>query len=237
MKNTYLIFTLLCLLAGCSSVPKETYKLKNIEFRKEKLNNIELKGEITLSARNESNSATAKTSIAKSDSLLMKISGPFGIVGAKLYSREDYYLFFDALKGKKYEGKPDAESFAKLIYVPMSYNDIVHLLRNETVFAPDKYKSASPNSNLFIYITDDYDDIVTVDSTTLTISRYQRQFKNDDDKYNLEVTYTNYEMVSGLYFPKIITIYYSKYDLKVTYEIDEIIVNPIFEQPFNFLSK
>ncbi len=243
LKKSLIIILVSFLMISCSTIKttkKEKIKVSpKINFFPPwnlELNNLIIKTNLSISNKNQSYSASANIRIAKLDSISMKINGPFGISVGKLYATQHMFDFYNAITDQLIEGVPDADSFRQIIKMPISYNDLIRLMRCETPGNPMdfvfvKQLSDSTNENLFKNDKNpDYIEYAVISSTDLTLTQYQRKLRNG--KMILHIFYNNYDKVNGINYSMKQLYKFPEINSSLILKINSININPVFQNSF-----
>ena len=81
-------------------------------------------------------------------------------------------------------------------------------------------------------VSKDYIEYLILSKSTNSIRLYQR--KDSDGELVLNTSYTDYEAIDGYNLAKNIKIKMNALDSEIVFDIDDIIVNPVFKKPFDF---
>lgn len=202
MKLKYLIayISLAMLIVACSTTKAEKQEVtpnradtvqskpeKTEEKQEEKatilkiapnkeLDNLYAKADASFSLMGMSNNATVELKIVGNDSSFARVNGPFGIPVAKAYSRQNYILLMDSFNGVAYEAEPTAESMYKLIGTPLSYDNILDILRARLIFQSENYTFLDSANSRYRYAYEfmGFKDILIIDKYDRIIS-YKRE--------------------------------------------------------------
>lgn len=102
-----------------------------LQQRNSGLISLQADGTLYTSVRGTSNQASFSYSLYKTDSLLLTIYGPFGIVVGKLQANPNAFYYFDAMSNEGYEGEPTRENFERVLRIPLAHKEMALLLRGE----------------------------------------------------------------------------------------------------------
>ncbi len=239
MRLIISIFLLSIFTVSCATVKDSVevssninqFPERNIEFR-----NLSLKSNISVVMKEMSNMATANINMAYSDSISMSLFGPFGIPFGKLYATKSNVVFYNIMTNQVLEGKPSSENMRTAVFLPLSYEDFIRLIRCETPGEPkdfiyDKYLNDDEilfknNSN------PEYIEYAVLSNKDKVITQYQR--KQIDGTMILHVFYTDYTKNNNIDFAQKQQYKFPEMDVNVTMEIRDLIINGTFEKPFSF---
>ena len=149
LRTKYIIlFLLLLLVTSCATTPK---KEKNTELTTGKkltvINdtrfsddaNIRIRASISFRFPDMSNSANAVIEMAKKDSILITISGPFGITVGRLYANQNEFIMNNNLQNTTFTGIPTEKNIMQIANIPLSFNDLMTIFRTSTPQNPSSY--------------------------------------------------------------------------------------------------
>jgi hypothetical protein len=236
-KNYLLIFSICLIVISCSSTKQ--LKQANINLLKyhQGINNIEIISGITTSFKDNNLSANVNLKISQEDSLQMNIYAAFGINVAKLYSNPNKFIFYNMFENKGYIGKPSMENLYKIAKLNLNYSDFIKLIKSEipgdlskfTFFKKDEAK------NEIIYKNKKGNE--TAEFVVLSISEnkmLQYQQKNIDGTLVTNVFFKEYKPFNNQEFATKIVFQFPALEGEISFDFDEVKINPIIEAPFSF---
>ncbi len=243
--NAFLGFLSILFAVSCSSVktpdvkktePIIEEKLENIPIMTEVHSNIKnmyIEGDIEFDLPQMSNSASFELTIAGEDSLGLLIKGPFGIKAGRLFVTKDIFYFINYISGDFYKGKPSKENFLKAAYIPLSYIELVNILKNKPIYQVNTYKYYKNYNSNIIYLnklSSETDEVIynKDNNRFLFTKRY-----DNINKELYSVSYSNFEAL-GNQFPKRIDIDLKQLNGKITLEYDEVKANVTIDKPLSF---
>jgi hypothetical protein len=109
--------------------------------------NIRIKANINFRFPAMSNSASAVIEMAKKDSILITITGPFGISVGKLYANPNEFIMNNNLQNTTFTGVPTEKNIMQIANIPLSFTDLMSILRTSTSQNPKNYLYSSELSN------------------------------------------------------------------------------------------
>lgn len=140
------------------------------------------------------------------DSLKINLIGPFGVPLGALSATPDAFLFLDAQLGEAFEGRPDRESFGKLLMMELEYEEVVSMLRGELPRFPEPGTyTATKNDDIITYEVRSPRMLerFTIDMEDATLQNYSRsRIMGDEVQEELAITYNDYQPLSGRPFPR-----------------------------------
>ena len=139
------LFILLLLITSCATVKQnenitvreKLTVLDNSRFSDE--TNIRIRANISFKFPDASNSANAIIEMAKRDSIFITISGPFGISVGKLYANPNEFIMNNNLQNTTFIGIPTENNIMQIANIPLSFNDLMSILRTTSPQNSDKY--------------------------------------------------------------------------------------------------
>lgn len=241
IKQISILFIFFAFLSSCSTVDDAKQSQKNQTVTSSKyippnrsIKNIYFEGDLNVDLNGEAQSASFKMSIAGEDSLLLTISGPFGISVGKAFSTPQKIVFANALTGDIYTGSPTRENLERAISIALSFKDIVKLFKAQTIENPEEYVHYSVSeANAYEYRGSNthFERIMTNGSDSL-IRSFTRL--NKQKQVVLNVDYQNYSKHDGIDFPEKIILNFPTQNSLVVFKFNEIKVNGVFDKPFSF---
>lgn len=239
MKKKYILFILSLALLSCSTVKQTSNSvdsLGHLPDRNSQFKNLSIKSSISASMKDQSMMASANMMIAQMDSISMNLFGPFGIPFGKLYATKDYVLFYNVMTNQVLEGKPTPENMRTAVFLPLSYEDFIRLIRCETPGEPKDFvfeKKINDDELLFKNIKNfKYIEYAVISSSTKVVTQYQR--KDADGTLILHVFYTNYTKNNGIDFSQKQLYKFPELEVTLTLDITDLKINPVFDKPFIF---
>jgi hypothetical protein len=244
------ILLLLILVTSCSTTQQQTdsfskekekieqqqaISLHNLKLNNTDNENLLLNAKIKIDFPQLSNMVSAKIEIAKTDSILINITGPFNINVGKLFANQDRYIINSNLESITYTGKPTAENLKKIINIPLSFNDLVRFLRASLSESYDSYsfKTEVESEQLFVSLISDIGaEFLLVSKEQNTISQIQR--KNENNETVMNIVYSNYSPLNDYNFPKKIVITFPMLNGKVEIEYQEVKILQKVTSPMSF---
>lgn len=160
------------------------------------------------------------------DSMKIVLTGPFSMpVGAMSASRSSF-LFFNPQTSEVLEGRPDRETFRKLILVGLDYNEMVALLRGEvpTIPAPGAY-SVTIGDDGFLYQTSSAGmrERFLLDPDDGTVTHYERaRVIGDSAATELMIDYSLFTTLGGRKFPKKATVDITEGPQRIRVTVDKM---------------
>lgn len=197
------------------------------------LNLIEAKGKINFALPNLNFSAQFEAKIVGEDSAVLSIFGPMGVLLAKAFSNNEYFIYYDVFNNWAVVGTPTREKIFEASRVPLNFTDFVRLFKGKFIYPPDLMKNTKLNEDKILYSrkNGDFYDFFLIDKDSKLI---QYQKKNSDDKIVLNVSYTDYFSNDTLLFPKKYVLQIEERKGSVSLETEKINFNVDTSRPFSF---
>ena len=149
-KYIFCLFLLL-FITSCATIKKEIPTVKDATVSNNALTtaqtkfsdyaNIRIRASIRIKFPDMSNSANAVIEMAKKDSILISITGPFGISAGKLYANPNEFIMNNNLQNMTFTGIPTEKNIMQIVNIPLSFNDLMSIFRT----------SISQNTNDYDY--------------------------------------------------------------------------------------
>ncbi|MDR0926879.1 MAG: DUF4292 domain-containing protein [Ignavibacteria bacterium] len=236
MKNIIPILILFAILASCASnktdlkptedttvvvvVPNTPVQRTdpesdaNARIRSSISENVMMKARISIDFPQMKNSVSATIEMARMDSVLLTISGPFGISVGKLYANRDEFVMNNSLQSISFTGSPTDTTIMKAAQLPLSFDDIVTLLRTAL---PNKRANGSGMSDI----------------SDGKLLGYKRM--DEEENIVMDATFGNHIVVFGLTFAKHIVLDFPLLGGKVTLDMSDIVVGGKLSSPMRIV--
>ncbi len=239
MRKYFLIaFLTALILSSCSTVQQhDKYQLLSTHpENKNSIHTLEMKASVVIDMPELNNSANTNVMIAGSDSVSMVLHGPLGIPLGRMFSSEKELIFYNIFENNVYLGSPSEENLRRAVNLPLSFNDLVKILRNETPADPEEYKVSDYKSEkghvLFENNTGEYVEYSLINPADSTIVQYQRI--NKDGETVINVYYSEYSDYDGMKLPAIIKAEFPEFEGKLTIEIKKYTLNSLDKSGLRF---
>lgn len=160
------------------------------------------------------------------DSLKIGLTGPFSIpVGAMAATRESF-LFYNAQEGTAYEGRPDRETFAKVMMIDLDYEQMVSMIRGELPRIPSdgEFHADMVAGNMRYTMTGgNARESFTIDPVNLAAIDFQRwRIEGEKEIVELSMRFSNYFRVGGRTVPRKGIVEMNNGDQTVTIDVDKV---------------
>jgi len=228
--KTILLMGIILGLGSCSIFsPKEKPKIPKTIFSNDKIENLEIKAELDIDMPDMSNSVNSTIQLVKKDSLLMDIFGPFSIHVAKLFSSEEEFIFYNIFQNELISGKPNKENFLRATNLNLSFDELIHLIRNEVPGNSEDYNlfSTDDKSNkTYLNSSQDDDIYITYDDKYNKLIKYEQKSKENEKL--LSINYSNYNPINNFLMPSTIEIVFEKLGGSLKILVEEYKINEGF---------
>lgn len=238
MRFTFIyIIAMALVMAGCSSSksttkptptatndPRAESALRALERSYASTPNLTLEG--TLQISGVPATVWFDALVKEHDSMKIVLTGPFSMpVGAMSASR-DHFIFFNPQASEVLEGRPDRETFRKLILVGLDYSEMVALLRGEipTIPAAGAYAFAASEDG-FDYVVDapGARERFTLDPNKNQVLHYERARKVGDSAVTeITIDYSLYTSLGARQFPRKATVNITEGEQRIRVSVDKM---------------
>ncbi len=204
-------------------------------FDNSSLKQLELNGKVISSVDGSKQTASTTVLVKDRDSLGMSIFGPFGILVGQLMASSSNFVFYNAFGNEAVDGIPSAENINSVTGMPISFNDILTLLRGEVPFGEKGYtkvKKLEIGETLFSYAEVNQTHFVTTSPNTDYISQYQR--KSNDGELLFHIRYNNYKIFNNLSIATESILQIPKLKTSISFIAEEVFVNQPFQSKLGF---
>jgi hypothetical protein len=231
VRNYVFLVTLTALFfCSCTTITKKENltALDKVPQWKNNLKSLVISGNMASSYHGQNFNGSCKLIILGEDSLSLTLTGPFGILVGKLYANPYYFIYYDIFNNEVLEGKPTAKNLKQAAMLPLSFEDIVHLLKCESPAEPGQYEiQKNPEGVEGVlfknFSNTDYVEYLLYSSPKDMITQYQRKLR--DGKLILNLLYKDYDNVDGFELAKNLVFNFPEIDGNLTFEANSIEVN------------
>ncbi len=140
------------------------------------------------------------------DSLKIGLTGPFSIPVGALSATRESFLFYNAQEGTAYEGRPDRETFAKLMMIDLDYEQMVSMIRGELPHIPNdgEFQADMVSGNMrYTMIHGGAKESFTIDPANLAAVDFRRwRTEGERDVVELSMRFSDYIRVGGRTVPR-----------------------------------
>lgn len=128
------------------------------------------------------------TAQLRGDTISVTLAGPFGMTAGTLFATPDTFVVVNYLSREVLVGHPDAQSIESASPIPLRLSDMRAFMRGTIPGDVRRFAQGSPRSDakvLFVARDSVGAEFMLVDSTTSTLSQYQRKDKKGKTLLNL----------------------------------------------------
>lgn len=214
---------------------KESSTEQLFYFSKDNLRQLEINGKIVSTVDGSKQSASSSVLVKERDSIGMTIFGPFGILVGQLMATQSNFMFYNAFGNEVIEGEPSSANINSVTGMPISFNDIMTLLRGEVPFGTNGYKKVKTLESgevLYAYKDQIQTHFVTTSTNSNTISQYQR--KAIDGELLFHIRYNNYKNVNNVSIAMESILQIPKMKTSISFVADEVFINEPFQSKLSF---
>ncbi len=187
-------------------------------------------GQITLETPDLSNTAGVTIRVKKNDSLMVEISGPFGIsVGTGLVTG-DQFQFYNGIDNSLLVGKPTPEAFRRVLRLPIELDDIFELFTGTMTVGRAAKPGIVPNGiakgdeYYIVYKSQEENIEYVIDLDRAAVSSFRRH--DSTGALVEEVRFRDFRERNGTYVPTYITLRRPMEEQELTITYDVVKVNP-----------
>jgi uncharacterized protein DUF4292 len=239
------IFFLLIILLfiGCSS-PRYTLNkdkvsfselLNGIEEEQNKIYSINGESRISIETSEFSGNFFADILYNENDSLLINVSGPFGIGVGKLFLGKNRFIFLNQFANQFYSGDTEGFKNRNFLQLPLKIHEMSNFFTGKELIKNMKILDYDVNDDMFYIKSKDsnFDYNIWIDSITGRIKKieYLKQ-----DKIVLIKEYDKFFKFDNTYFPKHIKLSRPEEKQVVSVYYNRIIINQKI-MPSDFIIK
>jgi hypothetical protein len=205
--------------------------------RRESLRNVNIEAEMSVTLQGTTNAAQCDFTLCGSDSLSMTVTGPFGVILARLFATNTYFLFLDAFQNRAIEGIPSSANLARTAQLPLSFQDLTALLRAEPPGNPQDFIAkddySDTNSVLYRRLTAEGGaEFVLVSRRNNQITQYQR--KSADGSTDLSLVYSDYQEYNSIMVPRKVALKAPRNEMQMLVTAQSVRVNQPAPQAMRF---
>ncbi len=194
-------------------------KTKILSFVNQEKEYLTLQARVNINFPQITQTISASIELASTDSVLIKLYGPFGITVGKLYANRNFYIMNNNLENITFTGTPTANNLQKIINLPLDFDDIVYLLRSGLSNDTFKLIKIESEGELYFREKNNNGEFVLLNSLGQIIN-FQR--KNHDDKLIISVKYSDFIKISNTNFAQKIFINFPAASGSATVEYTDI---------------
>jgi hypothetical protein len=238
--KTFLLFTFF--LSACTSpkftldTDKVTFNelLDNIQNEQNKITTLKAGCRISVDSDDFSGNFFANVYYIKDDSLLLSVTGPFGIQAGTLFLGKERFIFYNQMTNKFYNGTISDFSNQTFFQFPLKLRELINIFVGKEDLPSMKISEYSIENDLFHVQAhnSDEDYSIKIDYSTGHIRKLTLK-KDNQVMYTRE--YDTFVKSDGLYFPRkirmirpeekqAVSIYYTNVSLNENIDPDKFII-------------
>jgi hypothetical protein len=172
------------LLAGCATSLRTTRELaltpdsvmEMVRRRIDAVGTLRGEGVVTIESPEESGSSSFTLNLKKPDSLLVNLSGPFGIRFGTLQFTRDRFVFYNYQDNYAFVGKSDGSALHSMFNIRMTFDQVMRSFTGEffepRAGAPDSF-ATDGESYVFTYRSDGGKSEYRVDGRDYFVRSYR----------------------------------------------------------------
>ncbi|MCX7879723.1 MAG: DUF4292 domain-containing protein [Ignavibacteria bacterium] len=199
-------------------------------------NFFEAKGKINIVMTGVNLSAQFVARVVGEDSATISFYGPMGVILGKVFSNNDFFIYYDVFNNWAVVGRPTREKIFKASGIPLSFLDFIRLFKGELLFPRDslilRNEIQQENRKLFAYFSESFVDFFLVSSNDEILLQYQK--KNSEGKIVLNLIYKDYFEIDSAIFPKKYYLQVSERQGYVEIEVENLKFAFEPTKPFSF---
>jgi outer membrane lipoprotein-sorting protein len=232
----FIIFILIPLIiSGCTGsreLNKTTFtnpeELKNyFKQRDNAISTLSGSGSLTIETPEAAHNASFEVKLKKPDSLLIELSGPFGIsVGTLMLSRQSF-IFYNSLENKILKGASDINSLKPIVNLELSFDDVLNIFTGSYLYSSIDYVNADFSSSGNQYIIRNGNSPIMkeliIDNENVDALKYSEI--GSDHRLRMDIEAKRYDIVNGVSIPFWFRLLLPKERKAFTLVFDEIVIN------------
>lgn len=239
------MITLLLWGTGCSPEKATTISksmsaeevIRNLEKRNSGIVALRGSGEISIDTPELSNSGNISVKVLKPDSLLVEITGPFGVGVAKGIVTSSEFTFYNSLENKVFLGLTNTKNLKTILRISIEFKDIINLFCGSMNFS-QRPEGVTPTGSwkgeeyAIVYKTKSETVEYIIDAEMECVIRYTKM--SSSGELIEEIKFKDFKKKSGFYVPFSITINRPQMDQSLALFYESVTVNDL---PMDFTLK
>ncbi len=184
-------------------------------------------GTISVETTTMAQSGSFTLTLRKPDSLLVNLSGPFGIkVGSALLTRTNFW-FYSGLENRLYSGDMTPQNLSRILRLNITFDDLLSLFTGGVFLqtdagAPDDV-GIEDDHYTFLYKSDNSSHKYFIDPQSLLISKIQ--YLDNQGKLLFEQRFVNFQTIDSAQIPFNIRIVQPKERRMVSVVYSDLTIN------------
>jgi hypothetical protein len=208
-KTCSLLFTLILLVSSCTSpkIALNTQKvtinelLDFIDAEQNKIVTLQASCRISVDSEEFSGNFFASVYYTQNDSLLISVSGPFGIQAGTLFIGEERFIFYNQMTNKFFNGSIKDFEDKNFFQFPLKMTELVHIFAAKEKLPSMKIKEYIIDDGSYLINSNNSEDdySIWIDNS---MGRITKITKTSDDKSTTTREYGNFFHSNDVYFPR-----------------------------------
>lgn len=183
--------------------------IARVEARNAKIQALRGYGTISVDSRELANSGGITVKMLKPDSLLLEISGPFGVGVAKAFITSREFTFYNGVDNTVVQGATTAANLRRAIRIAVDFKDMLAIVSGSLGFAdipaPATRETALDGKMYTITYTGPNGSMeYEIDLTVEAVRRYVHRSKGGDVLE--EIQFRDFRKKSDIYLPAVVTL-------------------------------
>ncbi len=198
-----------------------------VRTNEERMQTATGEGTISVETSTTAQSGSFTLTLRKPDSLLVNLTGPFGIrVGSALLTRRNFW-FYSGLENRLYDGDMTPQNLSRILRLDVSFDDLLNLFTGGAFFrsdtgAPDGIGTEDDHFT-FSYKNDAGAHKYFIDPQSLLISKIQ--YLDNQGKLQYEQRFVNFQTIDSTCIPFNIRIVQPKERRMVSVVYSDLAIN------------
>lgn len=233
------------LLAGCSPTKMEYIAvsmnadeiMRALDRRNRDVRSLVGIGQVSVDTPELSNLGTLSVSVLKPDSLLVEITGPFGVGVAKGLVTRAQFQFYNGIDNRFYTGTTNARNLRAILRMSIEFDDVIELLtgcirftHHDTTARGTATWNGSECTLRFATEFETVDYVIDADYDCVT--RYTK--KNTDGEILEEVKFKDFKARGEFSIPRVVSIERPPFQQSMTVLYETMKIN---DMPIDFTFK
>ncbi len=176
-----------------------------IDAEQNKITTLQASCRISVDSEEFSGNFFASVYYTKNDSLLLSVSGPFGIQAGTLFVGRERFIFYNQITNKFYNGSIKDFENQNFFQFPLNLTELVHIFAAKERLPSMKIVDFSIDDGLYLVEAENSEDQYTfwIDNTIGRITKISQKGKNE---FITTREYGNFFHSDDLYFPRKISM-------------------------------
>ncbi len=234
---------IILLISSCTSpkIALDTKKvtinelLDFIDAEQNKITTLQASCRISVDSEEFSGNFFASVYYTHNDSLLLSVSGPFGIQAGTLFIGKDRFIFYNQLTNKFYNGSINDFEDQNFFQFPLKLTELVHIFAAKENLPSMKIADYTIEDDLYLIEAENHENKYTIWIDN-SIGRITKITNVRDSKSTTTREYGNFFHSNDLYFPRKINMIRPVKKQAVSVFYTRITLNEVIE-PEKFILK